>query len=183
VADLLLPFPHPFQAAPTRPVRAGTYVDLLTGIPLRIEFDANGALSVDGRTAAPAGSDRWEIPDDMFDFSEGALVRETIQGERFAYRLATAPERRPGADYAGRYCSSEADACLVIRSEEAGLMLTGPRGTARPLTPAYDDVFTGSVYPSDAKLTVAFERSRSGAVTQLRTSDGGASGVAFARAP
>jgi CubicO group peptidase (beta-lactamase class C family) len=183
IADMLLPASSPAPSVPSRPVRAGTYADLLTGIPLKIETDASGALRVEGRIAAPAGPNRWQIPDDIFDFSDGTLVRETIQGERFAYRPVTAPERPPGADYAGRYCSSEAEACLVIRSDSSGLTLSGARGTARQLTAAYGEVFTGSIYPSDQKVTFAFERSRDGAVTGLRTSDQSAYAVTFARVP
>jgi CubicO group peptidase (beta-lactamase class C family) len=183
VADLFLPTSPPAPSIPSRPVRAGTYADLLTGIPLRVETDASGALRVDGRIATPAGPNRWQIPDDIFDFSDGTLVRETIQGERFAYRPVTAPERSPGAEYAGRYCAPEVEACVVIRSGPDGLTLSGPRGTARPLIPAYGDVFTGSIYPDERKLTVAFERSRTGAVTGLRASDQSAYGVAFARKP
>jgi CubicO group peptidase (beta-lactamase class C family) len=183
IADMLLPAPPAPPPVPLRPIQAGTYADRLTGIPLRIETDASGALRVDGRAAGPAGPNRWQIPDDIFDFSDGALVRETVQGERFAYRPVTASKRPPGADYAGRYCSPEADACLMIRSEAGGLTLTGPRGTARPLTPAYGEVFTGSVYPSAQKLTIAFERSRDGAVSGLKTFDTSAYGVVFTREP
>jgi CubicO group peptidase (beta-lactamase class C family) len=180
IADLLLPS-TPAPSAPSRPVRAGTYADLMTGIPVRIETDASGALRVDGRVAEPAGGDRWQIPDDIFDFTSGTLVRETIQGERFAYRLVAAPERLQRVDYAGRYCSAEAQSCLVVRFDAGELTLTGPRGTARPLNAAYGDVFTSSIYPSDQKVTLAFERSPSGTVTGLRTSDRSAYGVAFTR--
>jgi CubicO group peptidase (beta-lactamase class C family) len=183
VADLLLPPAPAARSVPSRPIKPATYADPLTGVPIRIETDTSGALRVNGRAAAPAGTDRWQIGDDIFDFSSGGLVRETIQGERFVYRQVSAPKRPPGADYAGRYCSPEADACLVIRADANMLTMNGPRGPARPLTPAYGDVFTGSVYPSDQKLTIAFERSRTGAISGLRTFDARAYGVAFTREP
>jgi CubicO group peptidase (beta-lactamase class C family) len=183
IADTLLPPTTTAPAVPSRPIPVGTYADLLTGIPVRIASDASGALLVNGRPAAPAGPDRWQIPDDIFDFSGGTLVRETIQGERFAYRLVIAPRQATSADYAGRYCSSEAGACLVIRSGADGLTLSGPRGPAQALRPAYGAVFTSSVYPSGQQVTVTFERSRAGKVTGLRTSDQSAYGIAFIKEP
>jgi CubicO group peptidase (beta-lactamase class C family) len=181
VADLLLPLDHTILAPPTASIPSGTYADTLTGISLRVEYGGSDGLRVNGQSADYLGGDVWRIWTDLYSLKGGALKRVSPEGETYQYRLVDTVHAPLGRQYDGRYCASEVSSCVTIRTDQNGVSWQGPRGEAEPLSPAYADVFTGSMFPSTEKLTIFFTHSPTGSISELRISTERALGVAFAR--
>ncbi|KAK0350698.1 hypothetical protein LTR94_027971, partial [Friedmanniomyces endolithicus] len=153
---------------------AGLYAEARTGEPLALEASAQG-LSHDGELLTPIGPGVWAMGADRLEFdASGALTRVTREGERLAYehREGVAPATADLASLTGVFFSDEALSRLSVAQSAEGKLSIGRVGwPSTPLSPSYQDVFTGRIG------MVSFERDAQGVVTALRINNGRAQNV------
>jgi CubicO group peptidase (beta-lactamase class C family) len=180
VADLYLPSyrAHPF--APSGPPPSGTYVDRLTGRPVRFDVGADGQVRAEGVTVIPVGSGRWQLREDIFVFSRQSVLRESPEGEILPYDKAVPITRLDPSPYVGRFCGVDSSACITVSQDGETLRFSGPRWSGHPLEAAYRDVFLGEGMPGSA-LVLKFGRDPQGDVDSIRLGESQAYNLLFER--
>ncbi len=181
VADIFLTGLRPDPAYKPKSVPAGgLYVSTVTGMTVQITPD-NGGLAANGATLNPVAKDRWRRGDTDYVFdAKGGLVIETT-GERLPHLRVAPVTTVDTAPYAGRYCGTDNDFCIIVtRSAQGALVITPssrPGLAPEALKPAFADAFT----VAGRGTMLRFTRDDAGKITALRYLDGRAFGVLFNR--
>jgi CubicO group peptidase (beta-lactamase class C family) len=164
-----------------RSKRTGLYRHRRTGWALWIDVTEDGlgmSYGRSGRGSAPAAQvpllaldhRRYLAPDEVteviFDRDTLTVRSEFGVDDVFVRVLHAVPPRRVLDSYAGSYRSEELGATLAVAARGGKeLVVTQPRGAARPLAPAYEDAFT-----DDNKATYMFTRGLWGDIESLTLS-------------
>ena len=153
----------------------GLYRDTRTNQSIRVTV-SDGALHVFGVALYPVSATRFEAWDGVALDFESAPSADHRTAALFETPVASAVRIEPVNAYdpsaeqleafLGRYHSPEAEATWEISVEDGKLVISERYGDPRTLRPVFNDAFQGP------HGTFVFVRDQSGAVTQLRLSQG-----------
>jgi CubicO group peptidase (beta-lactamase class C family) len=190
VADLFLPA----QAPAPRPIvrltaeqaarRAGLYVDLRMGLPLRLEVQDDALRVFGGPVLVAQAPDELRAGTTTFRFSgNNLLTRETADGDVLEYRR-TQPWQPISSELlrlAGNYKSDEAMATyhVTVKDDRLAIAPEDRRGEELILHPIFADTFEFS----DNSVTgvLHFSRDSKGRVSGFEMSDPRVHALAFRR--
>lgn len=174
--DGLAPLP---AYKPSGPAPSGLFVGMASGLPLRVNADADGRLSIGNSALTPVARGRWRLQDTDYVFGRNGDLIVEANGEKLPYRRVEPAETTDPSPYVGRYCGTDNPFCMLItKSSDGGLAIatTGRPGLAAlPLKPAAADLFTSGAG------TVRFLRAGQGRVNALQVGDNRAWAVEFVR--
>jgi CubicO group peptidase (beta-lactamase class C family) len=166
---------------------AGAFWDAGSGALLQTAA-ADGRLALaeaPTRVLAPAGPDRFRLPDGrtaLFVRAGGRVREVRLAAGADTARLAPVPPPDTAAAalaaYAGTYRSAELDLRVTVAVRGGALVWRQPFGVERPLRAAFAGGFTT---PLRGGTTVVFSRAPSGRVDGLGVWAAGVRGLRFAR--
>lgn len=190
VADIFLPTQVPAQRTTIRLTtkelarRAGLYVDLRMGLPLRLEVQGDALKVSSGPVLVAASVDEFIASSTTFRFSgSDRLTRETADGDVREFRLTQPwqPISSKLIRYAGQYTSDEALATYQV-TVKGSLLVLAPEdrcGEELILHPIFSDTF--EFLSDEVGGVLHFSVDSKGKVSSFEMSDSRVHALRFSR--